>query len=170
MPHKRNPVGCAIVLAAATRAPGLVSILYSALPQEHERGLGNWPAEWQTLPELFCLTGAGLKQMNAVVAGLEVNTARMREHLDMNQGLVYAEAAMMQLARQLGRSQAHQLVERLSKEALAQGRHLREVLAADTQAAALLDGPALDAIFDPLGSIGMARAFAERVLGHKDLR
>ncbi|WP_269439330.1 lyase family protein, partial [Ralstonia pseudosolanacearum] len=37
MPHKRNPVGCATVLAAATRMPGLAATLLAALPQEHER-------------------------------------------------------------------------------------------------------------------------------------
>ena len=41
MPHKRNPVGCATVLAAATRMPALASTLLSALPQEHERALGG---------------------------------------------------------------------------------------------------------------------------------
>ena len=50
MPHKRNPVGCAVMIAAATRAPGLVATMLSALPQEHERSLGLWHAEWETLP------------------------------------------------------------------------------------------------------------------------
>ena len=168
MPHKRNPVGCAVALAAATRAPGLVSILYAALPQEHERGLGNWPAEWDTLPELLHLAAASLAQMNTVLAGLEVDAARMRQHLDAQHGLGYAEAAMMRLATTLGRGDAHRLVERLSKQALAQGRHLREVLAADAQAGGLLDAAALDAIFDPRNSLGMAGAFVDRVVAAKE--
>jgi 3-carboxy-cis,cis-muconate cycloisomerase len=51
MPHKRNPVGAAVLIGAATRVPGLVSTLFSAMPQEHERSLGLWHAEWETLPE-----------------------------------------------------------------------------------------------------------------------
>ena len=59
MPQKRNPVGAAAVLAAAVRAPGLVSTVLSAMVQEHERGVGGWHAEWQTLPEL-CALAAGI--------------------------------------------------------------------------------------------------------------
>ena len=56
MPHKRNPVSAAVVLSAAVRVPGLVGTMLSALVQEDERGLGNWQAEWETLPEIFRLT------------------------------------------------------------------------------------------------------------------
>ena len=48
MPHKRNPVRAAVVVAAAMRAPGLVGTMLSAMLQEHERGLGGWQAEWET--------------------------------------------------------------------------------------------------------------------------
>jgi len=40
MPHKRNPVGAALVLSAAGRAPMLAATIVAALPQEHERALG----------------------------------------------------------------------------------------------------------------------------------
>ena len=50
MPHKRNPVAASVALAAAARAPGLVATVLGAMPQEHERGLGGWQAEWETLP------------------------------------------------------------------------------------------------------------------------
>src|SRR5207344_380448 len=55
MPQKRNPVGCAAILAAAMRAPGLAATMLSSMPQEHERGLGGWQAEWATLPELVSI-------------------------------------------------------------------------------------------------------------------
>ena len=53
MPQKRNPVGSAVILSAATRVPPLVSTMIAAMVQEHERGLGGWQAEWETLPEIF---------------------------------------------------------------------------------------------------------------------
>src|SRR5262249_58584476 len=55
MPHKRNPVGASVALAAATRAPALVATMLASMPPEHERGLGGWQAEWETLPELVML-------------------------------------------------------------------------------------------------------------------
>ena len=42
----------AAVLAAALRAPGLVATMLGAMVQEHERGLGGWQAEWDTLRDL----------------------------------------------------------------------------------------------------------------------
>src|SRR6266536_363688 len=44
MPHKRNPVSAAVALAAATRVPGLVSTMLSAMVQEDERGVGDCPS------------------------------------------------------------------------------------------------------------------------------
>src|SRR6516225_9071848 len=83
MPQKRNPVGCAMVLAAATRLPALVSVLLAAMTQEHERGLGGWQAEWETLPEVFHLTSGALAQMRHIIAGLRVDAARMSANLEL---------------------------------------------------------------------------------------
>ncbi|MBH1665834.1 3-carboxy-cis,cis-muconate cycloisomerase, partial [Stenotrophomonas maltophilia] len=52
MPHKRNPVGCVAAIAAATRVPGLLSTLFSALPPPPARAAGEWHAEWATVPEI----------------------------------------------------------------------------------------------------------------------
>src|SRR5581483_10671230 len=88
MPHKRNPVACAVVLAAATRAPGLVATLLAAMVQEHERGLGGWHAEWVALPELVILTAGALTQLADMIAGLELHPERMRDNLEATHGLI----------------------------------------------------------------------------------
>jgi 3-carboxy-cis,cis-muconate cycloisomerase len=115
MPHKRNPVSAAVVLSAATRVPGLVSTMLSAMVQEDERGLGNWHAEWETLPEIFRLTAGALHQMATIVPHLEVDVARMRRNLDATQGLIFAEAVAMAMAKDhIGKSAAHELLEAAS--------------------------------------------------------
>jgi len=80
MPHKRNPVASVSVIAAATRVPGLVATMLAAMPQEHERAAGGWQAEWGTLSELLTLTGSATAWTAELLAGLEVNGSRMREH------------------------------------------------------------------------------------------
>lgn len=164
MPHKRNPVGCVAAIAAATRAPGLVSTLYAALLQEHERAAGAWHAEWQTLPELVRLAAGGLAQMRIVVDGLQLDRARMRGHLGSHGGLLYAEAATVALAAHLGKHEAHALVEAAAKRSLAETRPLREVLAEDPRVAACLPPPQLEALFAPDSWRGMADTWIERVL------
>ncbi len=82
MAHKRNPTGCQIALSAAIRTPGLAATILSALPQEHERGLGGWQAEGAVLAELYQLTHGALSAMASVVAGLEIDAGRMRANLE----------------------------------------------------------------------------------------
>src|SRR6478736_1545070 len=110
MPQKRNPVGAAIALEAAVRVPGLVATMLSAAVQEHERGLGNWPAEWSTLPDIALCASGALAAMAEVIEGLDVDAERMRANLDITQGLIFAEAVQMALAPWMGRGTAHSLV------------------------------------------------------------
>jgi 3-carboxy-cis,cis-muconate cycloisomerase len=164
MPHKRNPVVAASVLATATRAPGLVATLMAAMVQEHERGLGGWHAEWVALPELAIATAGALAQMADTVAGLELDPVRMRANIDATDGLVMAEAVMMALAPTMGRLEAHHVAEAASRRAVAERRHLRAVLGDDPAVKAALDDAALDRLFDPMNYLGVADALIARVL------
>lgn len=165
MPHKRNPVGAAVMIAAATRAPGLVSTLLAAMPQEHERSLGLWHAEWETLPQLCCLVSGSLQQALQVVQGLEVDGARMQTNLDMTRGLVLAEAVSIALSARIGRDAAHELVERNCRSAVEQGAHLRDVLGRDADVTRQLSAQQLDQLLDPARYLGQARHWVERAIG-----
>lgn len=81
MAHKRNPTGCQVARSAALRSPHLAAAVLSALPQEHERGLGGWQAEGPLLAELFCVTHGALAAMATVAEGLEVRPERMAANL-----------------------------------------------------------------------------------------
>jgi len=164
MPHKQNPLGCTVALAAATRAPGLVSTLLTALLQEHERGVGGWHAEWQTLPTLCCLAGGAAEAMVSVVEGLEVDAQRMRENLTATRGAIYAEAVAMALAPELGKAAAHRLLERCTRTAHERGQELLVVLSTEQEVRALLDDAELAALFDPERSLGSNDALIERAL------
>lgn len=164
MPHKRNPVGCVVAIAAATRAPGLLATLFAALPQEHERAVGGWHAEWETLPELVRLSAGSLAQVRVLVEGLELDRARMAAHLDSHGGLLYAEAVAVTLATHLGKAAAHALVETAVRRALATQQHLRAVLAEEPQVSAVLAVADLDALFASDSWRGMATVWIERVL------
>ncbi|NHN76489.1 3-carboxy-cis,cis-muconate cycloisomerase [Azotobacter chroococcum] len=164
MPHKRNPVGAAVLIGAATRAPGLVATMLSAMPQEHERSLGLWHAEWETLPELCCLVSGAVQQARLLLPGLEVDAARMRENLDLTRGLVLAEAVSIALARRLGRERAHHLVEQCCRQAVAEGRHLRAVLGANAEVSAELSAAELDRLLDPSHYLGLAQRWVARAV------
>jgi len=164
MPHKRNPVGAAVLIGAATRVPGLVSTLFSAMPQEHERSLGLWHAEWETLPEICCLVSGSLQQARLLADGLEVDAARMARNLELTQGLVLAEAVSIVLAQRVGRDTAHHLLEQCCKRAVAEQRHLRAVLADEPQVTAELSGDELDDLLNPAHYLGQAHVWVERAV------
>ncbi len=164
MPHKRNPVGAAVLIATATRVPGLLSTLFSAMPQEHERSIGLWHAEWETLPEICRLVSGALQQALIVSEGLEVDPTRMLENLNLTQGLLLAEAVSIVLAQRLGRDTAHHLLEQCCKRAVAEQRHLRAVLGDDLQVSAQLSADELDRLLDPAHYLGQARTWVERAV------
>jgi 3-carboxy-cis,cis-muconate cycloisomerase len=164
MPHKRNPVGSAVILAAALRVPPLVATMLAAMVQEHERGLGGWQAEWDTLPELCMLASGALAQAIAVIEGLQPDPAKMAANLDVTHGLILAESVAMALGAKIGRMKAHELLEEASARAVREGRHLRDVLAADPRVAAQLKAADLDRLLDPRHYTGQSAAWVERVL------
>ncbi|WLH02551.1 3-carboxy-cis,cis-muconate cycloisomerase [Pseudomonas beijingensis] len=164
MPHKRNPVGAAVLIGAATRVPGLLSTLFSAMPQEHERSLGLWHAEWETLPEICCLVSGALQQARLLAEGLEVDAVRMARNLELTQGLVLAEAVSIVLAQRVGRDTAHHLLEQCCKRAVAEQRHLREVLGDEPQVTAQLSATELDHLLDPAHYLGQAQTWVARAV------
>ncbi len=166
MPHKRNPVGCVAAIAAATRVPGLVSTLYSAMAQPHERAAGQWHAEWETLPEIVRLCAGSLAQVTVVIEGLQLDRARMAAHLDNHGGLLYAEAVAVTLAGHIGKAAAHAVVEKAAARSLTEGRYLREVLLDTAEATAHLSVDDIKALFAADSWRGMADTWIDRVLSH----
>jgi 3-carboxy-cis,cis-muconate cycloisomerase len=167
MPHKRNPVRAAIAVAAAVRAPGLVATVLSAMPQEHERGLGGWQAEWEVVPELVLVAGDAAAAVAGALDALIVDPARMRANLDLTNGLVMAEAVMMRLAPHLGRAVAHERVGSACRRALNEGRSLCDILADDAVVTRVLDRQEIERTLSPEAYLGAARTFVENTLARR---
>ncbi len=168
MPHKRNPVAAASALGAATMAPNLAATILAAQVQDHERSAGPWHAEWPTLPALMLVTSGALAAIVDLAEGLEVDAARMRENLDTTHGLIMAEALAFALADKIGKSDAHHLVEAASRKAVADKKHLRDVLTSDSKVTAHLDAKKIAALFEPMTYQGVAQAMIDRLLASLD--
>ncbi len=124
MPHKRNPVGAALVLSAAQRAPMLAATIVAAMPQEHERALGGWQAEWPTLAALVEALGSAVEAMAEVAPGLVIDPDAIQANMDATEAAVFAERATFLLAEKMGKQKAAALVE----QALAKGGSFVEAL------------------------------------------
>ena len=164
MPHKRNPIGCSLTLAAANRVPGLVATFLAALVQEHERGAGGWQSEWPTVAGIVQATGLAISSMAEVAEGLSVDAARMRANIEATRGVIFAERAMMLLGAKLGRDVAHKLLEEATRQSVSQGRRLAEVLAEMPEVKDKIDGETLSHIEIPEEYLGVADRFRNRLL------
>lgn len=159
MPHKRNPVGASVVLGAAVRAPALVATMLAALTQEHERGLGGWQAEWETMPELARVTAGAARHTAEMLAGLEVDVERMRENADITGGVSLAESVSMALAKHVGKSEAHRMIEQASRLALSEHRSLSDVLAEMPDVTSHLGATEIARCLDPERYLGSTARF-----------
>lgn len=164
MPHKRNPVAAASILAAANRVPALMASVFQSMVQEHERALGAWHAEWLAIPEIFQLCAGALERSSDVLEHMQVNADAMQRNLECTHGLIMAEAVMMALAPKLGRLNAHHLVEQACQQAVAQQQHLKTVLANMEQVQAYLNDQAFDELFNPASYLGNIQAQIDAVL------
>jgi 3-carboxy-cis,cis-muconate cycloisomerase len=149
MPHKRNPVGAALTLAAANRAPQLAATIVAGMVQEHERALGGWQSEWPTLAALCETLGSAVEAMKEVSAGLAIDTGAIEANMDATEAAVFAERATFLLAETMGKQKAAAVVE----QALAKGGSFLEAL-----------GQLEKELVDEKNLLGYSPTFVDRLL------
>ena len=164
MPQKQNPVAASVALAAAGRAPGLVATMLAAMVQEHERGLGGWQVEWDTLPDLVMCAASGARAAADALDGLQVDTDRMRANAEASGGLLLAESIAMTLAESIGKHDAHDCVAAACRRAAAEGRPLGDVLGDDPLVTRYLDPAEIARRLSPDTYLGATHNYIDRVL------
>jgi 3-carboxy-cis,cis-muconate cycloisomerase len=164
MPHKQNPAGCARVLAAASRLPGLNATMMASLVQEHERAVGAWHVEWPTIVDALQSTGAALEAMAKLGSGLISDSARMRANLEATRGSIFAERVMVQTAGTLPRERAEALVKDALGKMRASGSTFGEIVRATPELAGALGEDELRTLDDPRSCLGATETFRQRLL------
>jgi adenylosuccinate lyase len=146
MPHKRNPIKSEQVagLARVLRANAQAALEDVAL--WHERDISHSSVERVILPDSTILLDHLQRRVLALVRGIVVDPARMRENLELTCGALFSQRVMLALVgeRGLARDQAYRIVQRLAQRALDERTPLRELLAAEPAG----EGLDLEAIFD----------------------
>ena len=168
MPHKRNPVGCAIALASAQRVPGLVSAYLSGMVQEQERALGGWQAEWPVVAGVIEATASAHASMAEVMEGLTVDVERMRANIEATQGIVFAERATKLLSSTLGRDAGRRLLEEASRRCVAEHRRLVDALRDIPEVTRVLSLEALNDLDRPEAYLGVAEQFRQRLIQEQE--
>ena len=120
------------------------------------------------MPELSVMCHGALEMTLRVLDGLQVNEMRMRQNLDLTDGLLLAERVMFALAQQIGRQRAHDVVHACAMAAYEQERSFGELLAADQLVAQHLSPARITELLDPTGYTGLATHFVDQVLATLD--
>ena len=162
MPHKRNPVGATVIIAAHAAAKGHASTLFEAMAAAHERPAGLWHAEWNALPQLFGLASGALREARLLAEGLVVDIKRMRANIDITRGLLFADAAAARLGTKLGREAAHRLVERAAETVRQNCENLAETLKKSPEARDV----DLNSAFDLAPVVAAAARWVDPALHH----
>jgi 3-carboxy-cis,cis-muconate cycloisomerase len=84
---------CMVALTAAHRVPQRVAALLAAMPQEHERGLGNWQSGLAEWPALLMSTHGAVRAMVQALSALRVDNQRMHTNLDAQRATLSAKDA-----------------------------------------------------------------------------
>lgn len=149
MPHKRNPEKCERVCGLARVVRGYAVTAMENVALWHERDLTDSAPERVILPDSCLVVDYILDLFTYVMRGLQVYPERMRENLELTQGLVFSSRALVALTNKgLSRENAYKIVQASSMRAWKERVPLRGLLEADPEVSSRLSAAELDAIFD----------------------
>ncbi len=134
MPHKRNPIASENITGIARLLRGYALVGMENVALWHERDISHSSAERIALPDATGLLYFALVRVSNLIAGLDVDTARMAENLEATRGLVYSQAVLLALAEKgHSRDEAYRIVQRNAMATWDEGGSLQARLAADPE-------------------------------------
>jgi adenylosuccinate lyase len=163
MPHKRNPIKAEQISGLARVLRGNAQAALEDVALWHERDISHSSVERVILPDSTILLDYLQQRTIALVQGMTVDAARMRENLELTHGALFSQRVLLALvATGLSRDDAYRITQELAQRAWDEGTPLRELLAGDARVTPLaLD---LDEIFDYAHYV----RYAEEIVGRLD--
>jgi len=129
MPHKRNPISAETLSGLSRVLRGNLQVALQDVPLWHERDISHSSAERIVLPDSSMLAYYMVRRLTSLLTNLEVDAQQMRYNLDLLQGVVYSQSALLALVENgMSRDDAYRIVQQLSRRALDTHTHLRDVL------------------------------------------
>jgi adenylosuccinate lyase len=171
MPQKRNPKLSQDIVGMAAEIRSLVPLALEAMQTEHEADRTTTVMMNAAEARACIITGDMLARLIVVMQSLSLDPVRMRANLDLGNGLIMAEAVMLDLGKALGRQHAHDVIYDAAQQSVAEARPFSELLVADTRVTAHLDSSSIQTLLDPTAYTGLcaeiAREAAARVRGRR---
>ncbi|MDR1246019.1 MAG: adenylosuccinate lyase family protein [Clostridiales Family XIII bacterium] len=164
MPHKINPVISQNMMSLARKIRYNAFLTAETAMVDHEWNLEHFLSGREKLEEACIYMGELLEHSENIVKNMVVNPDRMRENLDILNGLMQSESVMIALGNKIGKMRAHEIVNEDATRALRGGRAFATVLAEDDRVNRHLTGNEIKNLLDPANHIGLAPEFAREVV------
>jgi len=162
MPHKRNPIKSEQISGLARVLRGNAQAALENVALWHERDISHSSVERIILPDSTSLLDHLQRRTIALVQGMVIDAARMRENLELTHGALFSQRLLLALvARGQPRDDAYRAVQRLTQRALDERIALRELLAGDPAG----EGLDLAAVFDYSPYVVHAETIVGRLRG-----
>lgn len=102
MPHKKNPILCERVCGMARLLRGYSVPALENVALWHERDISHSSVERVMWPDMFHLLHYMTRIMNRVIGGLQVDEKKMRDNIDITQGLLFTGRVLLALVEKEG--------------------------------------------------------------------
>ena len=150
MPHKRNPELAERICGLARVIRGNAQAALENVALWHERDISHSSVERVILPDSTILLDYLLHLTTFILEGLDVDTTRMAENLELSHGLIYSQRVLLRLTDTgLPRQVAYEIVQRHAMRAWRERRPFLELLMADPAVTDRLSADELKSCFDP---------------------
>ena len=166
MPHKRNPITSEQIsgLARILRTNALAAMENVAL--WHERDISHSSVERIIFPDSTILTDYLLAKTSDLIERLVVYPDRMKQNLELTQGLVYSGELLLALvARGITREQAYRWVQRNAMRVWDEGGTFRDKVMSDEDITNNCPKSDIDKVFDSEKLLKNVDRIFDRVFG-----
>ena len=165
MPHKRNPILSENVTGLARLVRGGVIPALENIALWHERDISHSSVERVLLPDLCLACDFALHRMAGVVAGLEIDTARMAQNLAASGGVVHSGSVLLALVRAgMEKDSAYRLVQGLALRATEEGTTFADLLRKDAVVSQHLSAQELEKLLGKEAGLEQVDLLFERTL------
>ena len=166
MPHKRNPITSEQIsgLSRILRSNAMAAMENVAL--WHERDISHSSVERIIFPDSTILADYLLEKTSNLIDRMVVYPNRMKENLELTQGLVYSGELLLSLvAHGVTRENGYRWVQRNAMRVWDEGGNFREKVTNDPDISAALTAQDIEHVFDSAKLLGNVDRIFARVFG-----
>ncbi len=164
MPHKRNPRLCEGIISLSKLIQGSALTTFESMWVDHERDAKFMGIEWVTISESFIMLSGLLHQAKPLFEGLQVNGEKMLANAEILRGLILSERVMLALAEKVGRQSAHEIVYRISMNAIDENVEFKDALLKDPVFNKYFKESEVNEILEAQKYLGLSGKIVDRIL------